>query len=226
MQHATCDMQHATIGGRGRSHPLLTDLQSTATVRTRCHICTGTGPAPATSAPGLGPTLPHLHRDWARPCHICTGTGPAPATSAAGLGSLLPHLHQHWARPCQICTRSSLGAARSALDGRAHPCRICARTCAPPPRIRWSCPSSARAAPLRASSALQRQVHFVDADEMRTKNWLELAREQCVRLAASVRQRPRGTGFAMPRNAQRQRLAAHNWAAADQSRAIRRAAKG
>jgi hypothetical protein len=35
--------------------------------------------APATSAPGLGSFLPHLHRDWARPpaapCHICSGTG-------------------------------------------------------------------------------------------------------------------------------------------------------
>ena len=31
-----------------------------------CHICTGTGLTPATSAPGLGPPLlPHLHRDWA-----------------------------------------------------------------------------------------------------------------------------------------------------------------
>jgi hypothetical protein len=39
------------------------------------HICTGTGLAPATSAPGLGSPLPHLHRDWARPCNICTGTG-------------------------------------------------------------------------------------------------------------------------------------------------------
>jgi hypothetical protein len=29
----------------------------------------------ATSAPGPGSPLPHLHRDWARPCHICTGTG-------------------------------------------------------------------------------------------------------------------------------------------------------
>ena len=31
-----------------------------------------------------GPTLPHLHRDWAPPCHIRTGTGLAPATSAPG----------------------------------------------------------------------------------------------------------------------------------------------
>jgi hypothetical protein len=30
-----------------------------------CHICTGTGLAPATSAPGPGsPLLPHLHQDW------------------------------------------------------------------------------------------------------------------------------------------------------------------
>ena len=27
----------------------------------------GPGLAPATSAPGLGPRLPHLHRDWAFP---------------------------------------------------------------------------------------------------------------------------------------------------------------
>ncbi len=32
-----------------------------------CRICTGTGPTPATSAAGLGPRLPHLHRDWALP---------------------------------------------------------------------------------------------------------------------------------------------------------------
>ena len=32
------------------------------------HICTGTGPTPATSAPGLGPPLPDLHRNWAVLC--------------------------------------------------------------------------------------------------------------------------------------------------------------
>ncbi len=52
-------------------------------------MCTGDWARPATSAPGLGSPLPHLHRDraplphlhrdWARPCHICTGTGLAPA---------------------------------------------------------------------------------------------------------------------------------------------------
>ena len=31
------------------------------------HICTGTGLAPVTSAPGLGSPLPHLHRGWAHP---------------------------------------------------------------------------------------------------------------------------------------------------------------
>jgi hypothetical protein len=31
--------------------------------------------SPATSAPGLGSRLPHLHRNWAHPSHICTGTG-------------------------------------------------------------------------------------------------------------------------------------------------------
>ena len=38
----------------------------------------------ATSAPGLGLSRPHLHRDWAHPSHICTGTGLAPPTSAPG----------------------------------------------------------------------------------------------------------------------------------------------
>ncbi len=48
------------------------------------HICTGTGARPATSAPGLGLTLPHLHRDWGSPRHTCTGTGAHPATPAPG----------------------------------------------------------------------------------------------------------------------------------------------
>ena len=63
-----------------------------------CHICSKTGLALATSAPGLSSPLPHLCRDWARPCHICSeteltpatsappGTGLAPAKSALGLG--------------------------------------------------------------------------------------------------------------------------------------------
>ena len=31
--------------------------------------------AAATSAPGLGSLLSHLHRDWAHPGHICAGLG-------------------------------------------------------------------------------------------------------------------------------------------------------
>ncbi len=73
------------------------DVACTATGLTPCHVCTGTGLTAATSAPGLGSPLPHLHRDWADPCHICTGTGLTPATSALGLGSPLPHLHWDWA---------------------------------------------------------------------------------------------------------------------------------
>jgi hypothetical protein len=56
-------------------------------------ICaSGTGLAAATSAPGLGSPLPHLHQDWAHPCHIRAGTGLAPATSAPGLDSPRPGL--------------------------------------------------------------------------------------------------------------------------------------
>ena len=39
----------------------------------RCHICTGTRLASATSALGPGSLLPHLHWDQARLGHICTG---------------------------------------------------------------------------------------------------------------------------------------------------------
>ncbi len=51
-----------------------------------CHICTGTGLTPATSAPGLRSPLPHLRQDCAHPCHICARTALTPATSAPGLG--------------------------------------------------------------------------------------------------------------------------------------------
>ena len=47
------------------------------------HIRTGTGPTPATSAPGLG-----------SPSHIRTGTGLTRATSAPGLGPPQPHPHR------------------------------------------------------------------------------------------------------------------------------------
>jgi hypothetical protein len=74
----------------------------------RAHICTGTGLAAATSAPGLGSPRPHLHRDSARRCHICARTGFALPTSAPALGSPRPHLHRDWARRCHICTGTRL----------------------------------------------------------------------------------------------------------------------
>jgi hypothetical protein len=87
-----------------------------------CRNCMATGPAPATSAPGLesplphlsrdwGSPLPNLHRDWAHPCRICTGTWARPPTSAPGLGSPHPHLHRDWAHPTHICTGTGLAAA-------------------------------------------------------------------------------------------------------------------
>ncbi len=45
-------------------------------------------PLAATSAPGLGLTLPHLHRDW--------------ATSAPRTGILRPLLRRYWAHPSAL----------------------------------------------------------------------------------------------------------------------------
>ena len=90
---------------------------------------------PATSYPGLGSTLPHLH--WAHPCHICTGTGLTPATSAPGLGSPLPRdwppLHTTQAERSHsrlrqtrtptirsVSNRAASTSRRPAIDG---PCR-------------------------------------------------------------------------------------------------------
>jgi hypothetical protein len=75
-----------------------------------CHICTGTGLPPLTSAPGLGSSSPHLHRDWgsslphlhldwARPFHVCTGTGLILAASARGLGSPHSTSARDWTHP-------------------------------------------------------------------------------------------------------------------------------
>ena len=67
---ATCNALRATCNMRCAPSP----KECARNVPCPCHICTETGLAPATSAPGVGPPLPHLHRDWAHPCHICTGT--------------------------------------------------------------------------------------------------------------------------------------------------------
>ena len=81
------------IANAGRASRMTRSFELSATRR----LHTRTGRTAATSAPGLGAPLPHLHRDWAHPLLICTGTGLTPATSAPGLGSLLPHLHRDWA---------------------------------------------------------------------------------------------------------------------------------
>ncbi len=74
----------------------------------------------ATSAPGLGSVLPHLHRDWAHCCHICAGTGLTAATSAPGLGSPLPHLHSAWALP----PLEPSFAAMVSFRGLLHPSQL------------------------------------------------------------------------------------------------------
>jgi hypothetical protein len=73
-----------SVGGRRTSAMPRRSTSSAGAMRARmaacrmrpapCHICTGTGLTPATSAPGLGAPLPHLRRDWAHACHVCTGT--------------------------------------------------------------------------------------------------------------------------------------------------------
>jgi hypothetical protein len=90
----------------------LQDLQGPREGVAQCAVgVLATGALPtATSAPGLGSPLPHLHEHWARPCHICTGTGLTAATSALGLGSPLPHLHCDWAHSCHICSAMRLGS--------------------------------------------------------------------------------------------------------------------
>ncbi len=77
------------------------------------HVCAGTGLTPAASPPGLGPSPPHLHRDWAHPRRISTGTGLTPAASPPGLGPPPPHLHRDWAHPRRISTGTGLTPAAS-----------------------------------------------------------------------------------------------------------------
>ena len=76
-----------------------------------CHIGTGTGPTPATSAPGVGSPLPtsapglgapqpHLRRDWAHPCQPLRWNWAHPAHICAGTkwAHPCPHLRRDWAQ--------------------------------------------------------------------------------------------------------------------------------
>ena len=82
--------------------PVTPALRSDAARATRspCHICTRTGLTAATSAPGLGSPLPHLHRDRGSPLPHLHGDRPhRSATSAPGPASPLPYLHRDWGSP-------------------------------------------------------------------------------------------------------------------------------
>ena len=71
----------------------------------------------ATSASGLGSSLPHMPQDWARRCHSRTGTGPGlppPATSALGLGS--PGRTRTCASCCSAAARSAAASASSSAS--------------------------------------------------------------------------------------------------------------
>jgi hypothetical protein len=117
---APCNMQHA-IEQYNMQRPRQRDSTATATataLRPTSYIHPTRKPAPATSAPGLGP-----------PRHICIGTGLTPAASALGLASPLPHLHRDSAHPCHICTgtrptghtiATACRAARIGDGGRAE----------------------------------------------------------------------------------------------------------
>jgi hypothetical protein len=92
----------------------------------------------AASAPGLGASVSHLHKDlahpsnilagtghipatsaggWAHTCHISTGSRLTPATSAPGLGLFVPHLRRDWAHPYPHLPQNL-----------SQPCRICTGT--------------------------------------------------------------------------------------------------
>ncbi len=108
----------------------------------RCNICAGTGRTAATSAPGLGSPLQHLHRDWAHP------------TSSPGLGSPCPHLRRDWAPPCHICTRTQVPLSWT----EAAPSPVTVDWVSPPRDLLLVRPDCAVGVPviINASSALGR----------------------------------------------------------------------
>ncbi len=77
-----------------------------------CHICTGTGLATTTSAPGLGSSLPHLHRDWARP---------ALAAGKPALTSLMTLIFRSWSGGLQPLCLNTHGRAHTHRPLRLHP---------------------------------------------------------------------------------------------------------
>jgi hypothetical protein len=124
--------------GTGRSHLHRDSAHHT-------HICTGTGLAPATSAPGLcsppatsapglGSPLQNLRQSGLTPVHVCTGTGLTPVHICTGTGLTKAHSPSRRRRASDRCswqctpqtqinTHCAGGAFANAVkptDGRNH----------------------------------------------------------------------------------------------------------
>jgi hypothetical protein len=80
---------------------------------THTHICTGTGPAPATSAPGLGSPQPHLPPRTGLACAV-----PARQWIAESRAALRRLRHTTAQSTCR-CATESLGPLRRPLDRQA-----------------------------------------------------------------------------------------------------------
>jgi hypothetical protein len=116
MSHVCRDSAHRCCLYRDSAQPCLicvwTKLASTYVPHLHldlahcCHSCTGHVLIAATSAPGLGAPLPHLHST-----RLTT-------TRAPGLGSQLAHLRRDWAHRCSICSGTWLTSATSGPNAR------------------------------------------------------------------------------------------------------------
>ncbi len=123
-----------------RSGPLLQGFQEVSRKRPLQR-----GAFVATSAPEMGPPLPHLHRDLPTSARIDTGPGPIAATSASGLAHLCPHLHRDWAHRCHICTET----ARPVCVCRSATCSSATSTTCSPTTTSRSCNPPLRRAAVR-----------------------------------------------------------------------------
>ena len=98
------------------------------------HSCTGLRLATATSAPGLGPSAPHLHRDWA---HLC------------------PPLHRDSANRCHICA----GSRNCHFCAGTRRCHICAGTWLARPSSGPNTRTHARSHSNKTHTQISKQMH-------------------------------------------------------------------
>jgi hypothetical protein len=91
-----------SVAQHGRLDPVLEQLRAQCS-RSECINDGAEALSPATSAPGLSPPRPHLHRDRAHPPTSAPGLGSPSPTSAPGLGSPLAHLCWDLANAVHIC---------------------------------------------------------------------------------------------------------------------------